>query len=244
MNELIKVSNTNFDGEQKQTVSARELHKYLESKQDFSTWIKVRIDQYGFVENQDFVCFHKKMEANNATLIEYFLSLDMAKELSMVERNAQGKKARQYFIECERIAKEPKPLTLEQLLHHNVMMIENLNQKVITLETTIQKEKPMTDFGKAVSGSSAAVLIGDWIKAIAEQGMNIGRNKVFEWFRNKGYLMSSNIPYQQYVNQGLFEVKESLVATPKGQKINFTTLLTGKGQVYFANKLKTDLAGV
>jgi anti-repressor protein len=137
-----------------------------------------------------------------------------------------------------------KPMTLEQLLQQNVMMIQDLSQKVVTLETTIQQDKPMTDFGKAVSASDTAVLIGDWIKALAEQGMKIGRNKAFDWLREKGYLMRSNMPYQQYVNQGLFEVKESLVSTPKGQKVNFTTLLTGKGQVYFASKLKTDLVGV
>jgi len=140
--------------------------------------------------------------------------------------------------------KAPSPMTLEQLLQQNVMMIQDLSQKVLTLETTIQQDKPMTDFGKAVSASDTAVLIGDWIKVLAEQGMKVGRNKAFDWLREKGYLMRSNMPYQQYVNQGLFEVKESLVSTPKGQKVNFTTLLTGKGQVYFASKLKTDLVGV
>ncbi|OPH36415.1 phage antirepressor protein [Moraxella lacunata] len=89
-----------------QAVNARELHAFLKSRQDFSTWIKNRIADYDFVENQDFVRFHKKMEANNATLIEYAITLDMAKELSMVERNEQGKMARRYFIECERVARQ------------------------------------------------------------------------------------------------------------------------------------------
>ena len=62
-----------------QTVNARELHAFLESKQDFSTWMKNRIEKYDFVENQDFVVFHKKMETNNATMIEYYITLDMAK---------------------------------------------------------------------------------------------------------------------------------------------------------------------
>ena len=70
-----------------QAVNARELHAFLQSRQDFSTWIKNRIADYDFVENQDFVRSHKKMEANNATLIDYYITLDMAKELSMVERN-------------------------------------------------------------------------------------------------------------------------------------------------------------
>lgn len=99
---LIPLHTNTINGAAAETISARELHVFIESKQDFSTWIKARIEDYGFVENQDFVRFHKKMEANNATLIEYYLTLDMAKELAMVERNAKGKEARQYFIECEK----------------------------------------------------------------------------------------------------------------------------------------------
>ena len=67
MNELISLTQSAINGELQQTVNARELHAFLESKQDFSTWIKNRIEKYDFVENQDFVRFHKKMEANNAT---------------------------------------------------------------------------------------------------------------------------------------------------------------------------------
>ena len=71
-----------------ETVSARELHSFVESRQEFSNWIKNRISEYDFVEAQDFVRFHKKMEANNATLIEYYVTIEMAKELAMVENLA------------------------------------------------------------------------------------------------------------------------------------------------------------
>ena len=102
-NQLIKIE-INSGGIQ--TVNARFLHLFLESKQDFSTWIKSRIKQYGFAEGQDYVCLHKKMEANNATMIEYHLSLDMGKEISMVEKTDKGRQARQYFIKCEKVAKQ------------------------------------------------------------------------------------------------------------------------------------------
>ncbi|MFS1583938.1 MAG: antA/AntB antirepressor family protein [Candidatus Arsenophonus phytopathogenicus] len=108
MQNLINIETKNFSGELIQTVNARDLHAFLESKQDFSTWMKKRISDYGFVENKDFIRLHKKMEANNATIIDYHISLDMAKELSMVERNEKGKQARQYFIECERRILQPK----------------------------------------------------------------------------------------------------------------------------------------
>lgn len=86
-------------------VNARDLHSFLGSKQDFSTWMKNRIDQYGFVENQDFQILAPQNYGaswGGSNKVEYALSIDMAKELSMVERNEKGKQARRYFIACEK----------------------------------------------------------------------------------------------------------------------------------------------
>jgi len=88
-------------GQAQQTVNARELHAFLEVQTRFNDWIKNRVDEYGFIENQDFITFTENL-VNGGRRIEYALSLDMAKELSMVERNAKGKQARQYFIDCEK----------------------------------------------------------------------------------------------------------------------------------------------
>ncbi len=87
-------------------VNARELHQGLESKQDFSTWIKKRIEDTDAEENQHYIRLHKKMEANNATLIEYILKLDTAKEMAMLERNDKGREYRRYFIEIEKRFKQ------------------------------------------------------------------------------------------------------------------------------------------
>ena len=100
MNELFSLVNNTVNGEAIQTVSARELHEFLEVKSRFNDWINNRIEEYEFIENQDFVTFTKNLVKGRPS-IEYHISLDMAKELSMVERNAQGKMARQYFIDCE-----------------------------------------------------------------------------------------------------------------------------------------------
>ena len=115
--ELFRISETEINGTLTKTVNARELHSFLESKQDFSTWIKNRIEKYDFIENQDFIVFHKKMEnpQGGRPMSEYAITLDMAKELSMVENNEQGRLARRYFIECEKKLKEvrqepPKPV--------------------------------------------------------------------------------------------------------------------------------------
>ncbi|WP_289006165.1 antA/AntB antirepressor family protein [uncultured Kingella sp.] len=100
MSELFVLVNRPVAGQAQQTVNARELHAFLESKQEFSNWIKNRIEDYGFLDGVDFLTNLSKTQGRPR--IDYFLSLDMAKELSMVERNAQGKQARQYFIDCEK----------------------------------------------------------------------------------------------------------------------------------------------
>jgi anti-repressor protein len=111
MNELIAVRPLEVGEETVSTVSGRDLHACLEVGRDFSNWIKSRIDQYGFVAGQDFVTVEDLSSPKRASsktrsqrLIEYHLTLDMAKELSMVERTDKGKEARRYFIECERRA--------------------------------------------------------------------------------------------------------------------------------------------
>lgn len=117
MNDLIPVGTCQIGGQAVPTANARDLHTFLEVGKDFSTWIKDRIDQYAFVEHQDFEVFTEIGENYDEEFCspvlgskgrgghnrkEYVVTLDMAKELSMVERNAKGKQARQYFIECER----------------------------------------------------------------------------------------------------------------------------------------------
>lgn len=105
-----------------QVVNARELHTFLESKQQFADWIKNRIYKYDFIEGIDFVVFHKDMKNSKGgrTSIEYAITVTMAKELAMVENNQKGKEVRKYFIECERQAKQantaPQITSIEDLL--------------------------------------------------------------------------------------------------------------------------------
>jgi len=106
--ELIKVGAGNISGQQIQTVNARELHSFLEVGKDYATWIKDRIAEYNFKENEDFVFFPNFGEKSKRgrPAKDYHLTIDMAKELSMVERTEKGRIARKYFIECERRLKE------------------------------------------------------------------------------------------------------------------------------------------
>lgn len=100
MNDLIKTTTMTIGTEQAQAVNARELWEFLESKQEFSNWIKNRISEYGFSEGKDFLTNLSKSHGRPSR--EYIITLDMAKELAMVENNERGKQARQYFIEVEK----------------------------------------------------------------------------------------------------------------------------------------------
>lgn len=104
--QLVRVFDGVIGGLPAQVCDGRELHLFLKNGKQFSDWIKQRISQYGFEENQDFVIASPKSEAKRGghNRTDYHLTLDMAKELSMVENNEQGRQARRYFIEMERHA--------------------------------------------------------------------------------------------------------------------------------------------
>lgn len=105
----------------------------------------------------------------------------------------------------------------------------------------IEADKPKTIFADAVSTSHTSILIGDLAKLICQNGVQTGQKRLFQWMRENGYLMktgaSYNMPMQRYIEQGLFEVKESSVQNPDGSvRVTRTTKVTGKGQLYFINK--------
>lgn len=97
--QLISIHKEQTIGAEINSADARELHAFLNSEQEFANWIKNRITQYGFLENQDYII--KTTYTGRRPRKEYFITLNMAKELCMVENNAKGKEARQYFIKCE-----------------------------------------------------------------------------------------------------------------------------------------------
>lgn len=116
MNAIVKIENqtpfieVELNGKVQLGVNARDLHRMLESKQDFSTWIKRRITQCKFEENFDYIKLHQKMELSKTgqTSIEYIVSVDMTKHLGMMERNEKGHEIRKYYIEQEELARHLK----------------------------------------------------------------------------------------------------------------------------------------
>lgn len=136
----------------------------------------------------------------------------------------------------------PKDMILAkafEILQGNVKALEEQNK---ILETVIEEQQPQVLFAKSVSASKTTILIGELAKIIKQNGVDMGQNRLFDWLRNKGFLISRkgtdyNMPTQKSMDLGLFEIKETNVIHSDGHiSINKTPKVTGKGQQYFINK--------
>ncbi len=230
MNELIKI---NYETEQP-TVSARELHKALAIEKRFSAWFET--NSQGFVEGEDFTSVLTGTVVNNGAhreLQDYKLSVDMAKHICLMSRTGKGKQCRQYLIDIEKAWNTPELVMARGL--------KAAQQMIADQSKIIERMKPKEIFADAVATSKQSILIGQLAKLICQNGHEIGQQRLFRWMRDNGYLMKHgsnyNMPMQRYVEQGLFEIKESAVTNPDGSvRMTKTTVVTGKGQVYFINK--------
>ena len=236
----------------KQAVSARDLHAFLESKQQFADWIKNRINKYDLIENEDYVTASEIYETANgghSTRLEYILTIDAAKELSMVEGNERGKQARRYFIACEQKLKEisspsytiEDPIKraerwIEEEKKRRQLMAENQEQA-----KRIEESKPKVLFADAVTESRSSCLVAELAKILKQNGVDMGQNRLFAWMRENGYLCQKgeyyNQPTQKAQEMGLFEIKKVTIERPDGSTmVKVTTKVTCKGQIYFINK--------
>lgn len=174
----------------------------------------------------------------------YFMDRDGFTLLAMGFTGSEAMKWKLKYIEAFN-SLEKAWNTPEQVMARALKLadrtIEQLKSDNKVLEQKIEQDKPKVIFSDAVSTSHTSILVGDLAKLICQNGVQIGQKRLFEWLRQNGYLIKSgsskNMPMQRYVEQGLFEVKESNVQNPDGSvRITKTTKVTGKGQVYFVNK--------
>lgn len=235
MQDLIKI---NYESEQP-TVSARELYEGLEISERFQSWFNRQL-QYGFEENTDYVGCKEFNTLARQELQDYKISIDMAKQICMIQRTDKGKQYRQYFIDLEKAWNTPEQVMARALKIAN-NEIEKLKSDNRVLIEDAERMKPKEIFADAVAASASSILIGDLAKLICQNGHKIGQKRLFEWMRETGYLIKSgssrNMPTQRAMEQKLFEVKESSIANPDGSvRVTRTTKVTGKGQIYFINK--------
>lgn len=235
MQQIIPIGKSDFAGCPKQTVNARELHAFLEVKSRFNDWVRNRINECRFIENQDFVTLTKNL-VSGGQQTEYFLTLDAAKHFAMLERNERGFEARQYFIDCEKRAQAlPQiPQTLSEALR----LAADLADEKATLLAEQQRNAPKVAFAEAVANANDTILIRDLAKVLKQNGIDIGEKRLFAWLRANGYLTLQNMPMQRAMDMGLFWVSESVIALPDGDRVRLTTRVTGKGQMYFLDKFK------
>ena len=158
----------------------------------------------------------------------------------MLQRTEKGKEIRQYLIDLEKAWNTPEQVFARALKMADEK-INSLKENNTRLIAENQRMKPKEIFADAVSASHTSILIGDLAKLICQNGYQIGQKRLFEWLRENNFLIkcgsSKNMPQQRYVEQGLFEVKESNVQNPDGSvRITRTTIVTGKGQIYFVNR--------
>lgn len=228
MNELLKV---NYDNE-RITLSARELHEFLGVSERFSSWFE-RMKQYGFYETQDYLGCKVFNTLARQELQDYQITIDMAKEIAMIQRSEKGKQVRQYFIEVEKQWNSPERVIARGYLEAK-KQLDILNNQILDM-------KPKALFADAVATSSNSCLVGELAKIIKANGYDIGQKRLFEWLRANGYLMCKgeayNQPTQKSMDLGLMEIKKYTINNPDGSiRTTTTTKITGKGQIYFVNK--------
>lgn len=243
MDEIIKI---NYESDNP-TVSARELHEGLEISTRFNDWFS-RMCEYGFEAEKDFYSkMSKTPEQIGRPSTDYEITVDMAKQICMIQRSEKGKQYRQYFLDLEKAWNTPEQVMARALKIANTE-IEKLKSDNRALIEDTERMKPKEIFADAVSASEMSILVGELAKMISQNGYKIGQNRLFAWLRDNGYLMkggsSKNMPTQKSMEQKLFEIKETTINNPDGSiRINRTPKVTGKGQVYFVNKFAEAGAG-
>lgn len=252
MNELIKVDIDN------QTVSARDLYDLIsqdggtKGTERFSKWFE-RYCTYGFVQGVDYSTPNKKVRVQiegtrevQREVEDYDLSVDMAKQICMLQRTDKGREIRQYLIDLEKAWNTPE-LVMARGLKAAQRMIDTKNEIIAMQDSRIQSMIPKEIFADAVSASATSILVGDLAKLICQNGVQIGQKRLFEWLRENGYLIKRkgadwNMPTQRSMEMGLFEIKESTHLDGNGCNVTTRTpKVTGKGQVYFVNKFIDDV---
>lgn len=234
MNDLITIDFTNDTP----TVSARSLHEYLDVNTRYNDWFP-RMVEYGFKPGSDFNLLKiERVQNEGGRLVSRIvddaaMTIDMAKEICMIQRNEKGRQARQYFIQVEKEWNSPEKVMARAL--------KIANDTIAALESRVEEDRPKVLFASAVETAKTSILVGELAKVLRQNGVEIGQNRLFKWLRDKGYLIRRsgtdfNMPTQRSMDLGLFEIKETAITRGDGTvHVSKTPKVTGKGQVYFCN---------
>ncbi len=218
MNDLIKVE---VAGD-KPTVLGRDLHAALEVETQYSKWFE-RMTEYGFIEGVDFMTVVKTVYREDGTMMpqtqnDHQLTLDMAKELCMLQRTDKGKECRQYFIELERRWNDPASLMARALIA--------ADRLITSLRESNARLLPKAEFCDAVMDCKDAIPIGTAAKVL---NCGMGQNGLFAFLRENNIFMANNQPYQKYIDEGWFRCIESKYGVQGETRIYIKTVVFQKG---------------
>mgnify|MGYP005762000715 FL=1 len=226
MNELLTVNNDT------QTVSARELHERLHIKTAFKDWFP-RMCEYGFEEGADFCSkLSETSQKGGRPAKDADISIDMAKQICMIQRTPEGKKCRQYLIDLEKAWNTP-----EQIFARALRMAD---ETINNLKLKIKEQKPLVTFAENVASSADAISMKQMANLAQDEHIDIGRNRLIRFLKENKILMKDNTPYQQYLDRKYFDVIKVPKHTVCGEMYFPTTVVTGKGQIWLLNKLKEE----
>lgn len=234
-------------GDSINSVNARELHAFLGIGKVFAAWIRERIEAYGFVEGRDFVVFSEiGNNSEGRPRIEYALSLDMAKELAMVERNEKGRQARAYFIECERVALDKRaaaPAFDPADPRVIVAVLEAQVAKVRLLEAKVAEAAPKAEaLDRIATRAEGSMCITDAAKAL-----QVGPKRLFAWLSERKWIYRRAggkgwLGYQCRIQQGVIEHKVTTQIVGGEERLFERVLVTPKGLARLAEALSGEAA--
>lgn len=236
MNEIIKLTAQTIGGEPQQTVNARELHARLEVKTEFKDWIARRIKDFDFQEGIDFCSFLSESSRGRPGK-EYAITINMAKELCMVERNDLGRKWRRYFIDCEQQLQTVKQaIAIPQTLPEALRLAADLAEKNQQLIEQAKADAPKVEFSEAVVASDTEMTITATAKVLG-----IGPRKFFDWLRLNGFLYKqANQATQDAINRGYMVVRFHSIQHADGVEQKAYPHVTGAGLFYFYGRLRKE----
>ena len=178
--------------------------------------------EYGFTEDDysEVIVKNDENSKGGRPATDYEISMDMAKQICMIQRTPEGKKVRQYLIDLEKAWNTPE-LVMARGLQASKVLLEQKEEKIKQLTADNERMKPKEIFADAVSASDTSILIRDLAKIIKQNGVALGEKRFYKWLREHGYI-----------------IKGTCQPTQKGWQFSFamTTRVTGKGQQYFINK--------
>ncbi|MDK4337257.1 antA/AntB antirepressor family protein [Corynebacterium accolens] len=219
MSELIPIQ----DKDGAQAVMGRDLHTFLGVSTRYNDWIARLIEKYGFIAGQDFYSKMSKTPNGGRPSENHVLTLDMAKEISMVQNNDKGRQARRYFIECERRAKEPAELSPEELMARAIKVadhtIKELEAKTADQALALEAAKPKVEYyDHCVSIESDVMTVKDWgahfgltepqaRQKLLDAKMIYRKTQTREWSSRKGDVVDRN-EYRAYAAyRNLFDIR-------------------------------------